>query len=435
MKRFFKYAIAAVAALTLAGFAVSCGSDDDDKNDVEITAPKGTEISVKVGETVTAEVAVRPAGTTLTWASADETKATVKDGAITGVAEGKTTVTATAKGKSVTFNVTVTKKENGGGDNPQTGKVNELPRLIFDNDEAEIKKYEEKVPRTMTQAALPEVGLQDPVPVFANKDLSTVKGVVYGLNNGKFDLILVGCSSSKIVDLLTANGFEAMPLENGSTAYINESIKVAYMKFPKVAQAFQDLGCDEMGAFMNLGESGGQQGSGTPDFVPNDKEFPILSINPGDAVTAHEKAAGRTLTEGLELGFSKPVSAFVGKCEHINVVMYGVSWSTSDNKASLGMLAGANGDRMTVLKPYFDKVLEGWEYYGKNEAQLCGWISKDGWTIVVTDEKGGKDNYAYEHEIQIISNTPAQNAPQALTVRKAQVIKPLKNNFQLVVRR
>lgn len=295
MKRFFKYAIAAMAAMTLAGFAVSCGSDDDDKNEVEITTPKGTDISVKVGETVTAEVAVRPAGTTLSWSSADETKATVKDGKITGVAEGKTTVTATAKGKSVTFNVTVTEKDNGG-----------------------------------------------------------------------------------------------------------------------------------------------QQGGGTPNFIPQDTEFPILSINPNDIVddiVAHEKVAGRVLTKGLELGFGQPVEAFVGNCEHINVVMYGVVWNTSKSQ-NIGMIAGANGDRMTVLKPYFDKVLTGWEYYGEQEDKICAWISQDGWQIILTDTKGGQDSYAYEHEVQIVSNTLAQqSATKALTVRKAYNIKPLQSNLKMVVRR
>lgn len=437
MKRFFKYAIAAMAAMTLAGFAVSCGSDDDDKNEVEITTPNGTDISVKVGETKTAEVAVRPAGTTLSWSSADETKATVKDGKITGVAEGKTTVTATAKGKSVTFNVTVTAKDNG-GNTPDPGEVSELPRLIFDGDVNAIAEYEAKVPRTMTQLAVPEIGLKEEAPVFVNKDLSTVKAVVYGLKTKDFELTLVGCVNDKIADLLLANGFEEMTLEDGSTAYSNESLQVVYMAFPSVAANFQNLGCDQMGAFLNMNKGGGQQGGGTPNFIPQDTEFPILSINPNDIVddiVAHEKAAGRVLTKGLELGFGQPVEAFVGNCEHINVVMYGVVWNTGESQ-NIGMIAGANGDRMTVLKPYFDKVLTGWEYYGKQEDKLCAWMSQDGWQIILTDTNGGQDNYAYEHEVQIVSNTIAQrSATKALTVRKAYNIKPLQNNLKMVVRR
>ncbi|MDO4673093.1 MAG: Ig-like domain-containing protein [Porphyromonadaceae bacterium] len=439
MKRFFKYAIAAMAAMTLAGFAVSCGSDDDDKNEVEITTPKGTDISVKVGETVTAEVAVRPAGTTLSWSSADETKATVKDGKITGVAEGKTTVTATAKGKSVTFNVTVTEKDNG-GNTPNPGSVSELPRLIFDGDGDAIQEYEAKVPRTLTQFAIPEVGLKEEAPVFVNKDLSTIKAVVYGLKTKDFELTLVGCVSDKIANLLLANGFEEMTLEDGSTAYSNESLQVVYMAFPSVAANFQNLGCDQMGAFLNMNKGGGQQGGVTPDFIPQDTEFPILSVNPAaisDKIEAHEKAAGRTLTEGLEnLGFGSPVSGFIGDCEHINFVMYNVSFRTQEGETILGMLAGAKGDRMKVLKPYFDKVLAGWQYYDQQEDQLCAWMSQDGWQIVILDEEGGKDNYAFDHEIQITSNTPApQSAPRALRVHKALNISPLVSNLKMVVRR
>lgn len=69
-----------------------------------------TEIEVFAGKTYTLTATVKPDDAfdkTLTWASGDETIATVVDGVVTGVAPGETTITVSAGEKSATCKVTV----------------------------------------------------------------------------------------------------------------------------------------------------------------------------------------------------------------------------------------------------------------------------------------------------------------------------------------
>lgn len=66
--------------------------------------------TVKVGDTFTLTAAVLPENATdktVTWASSDENIATVVDGEVTALAAGTTTITATAGGKTDTYELTV----------------------------------------------------------------------------------------------------------------------------------------------------------------------------------------------------------------------------------------------------------------------------------------------------------------------------------------
>lgn len=69
-------------------------------------------VSVQAGRTTTVKATTIPAGKTVTWASSDDTKATVANGVITGVAAGSATVTASFIEDGVTYSdeckVTVT---------------------------------------------------------------------------------------------------------------------------------------------------------------------------------------------------------------------------------------------------------------------------------------------------------------------------------------
>lgn len=106
----------ALAALALVGLS-SCGNTNTEEKDLELTE---SSISMKVGEThqLVANVTVE------SWASNDEKVATVDDkGIVTAVAEGTAIVSATAKGKSKTCVVKVTKEGQGGGDQPSTAEV------------------------------------------------------------------------------------------------------------------------------------------------------------------------------------------------------------------------------------------------------------------------------------------------------------------------
>lgn len=74
---------------------------------------------IYAGETVTLTATVNPSNAdekTVTWASSDESVATVKDGVVTGVAYGKAVITATASGKSATCSITVDEKGSHGED-------------------------------------------------------------------------------------------------------------------------------------------------------------------------------------------------------------------------------------------------------------------------------------------------------------------------------
>lgn len=67
-----------------------------------------TKVSVAAEATATVTATTDPAGETVTWASADTSVATVSSGVITGVAAGKTTVTAKCGDKVCKIAVTVT---------------------------------------------------------------------------------------------------------------------------------------------------------------------------------------------------------------------------------------------------------------------------------------------------------------------------------------
>lgn len=66
-----------------------------------------TTATIAVDGNVKLNATVSPAGTAVTWTSSDDTKATVKDGVVTGVAAGNATITATAGTATATCAVTV----------------------------------------------------------------------------------------------------------------------------------------------------------------------------------------------------------------------------------------------------------------------------------------------------------------------------------------
>lgn len=113
-----KFYAFALAALALVGFS-SCKGNQNVDDEKELTLTESS-ISMKVGEThqLVANVTVE------SWASNDDKVATVDNkGIVTAVAEGTAIVSATAKGKSKTCVVKVTKEGQGGGDKPSTAEV------------------------------------------------------------------------------------------------------------------------------------------------------------------------------------------------------------------------------------------------------------------------------------------------------------------------
>lgn len=86
-----------------------------------ITLDKDT-LTIARGETATLTATVEPANTTdkVVWSSADKTIATVKDGAVTAVGLGETTITAACGDKTASCKVTVTKATIAGTANIYT---------------------------------------------------------------------------------------------------------------------------------------------------------------------------------------------------------------------------------------------------------------------------------------------------------------------------
>lgn len=84
---------------------------DNPQEPTGVTLDK-TSASVEVGKTVKLVATVVPDNAedkTVTWASSDETKATVDKGNVTAVSEGEVTITAkTVNNKTATSTITVT---------------------------------------------------------------------------------------------------------------------------------------------------------------------------------------------------------------------------------------------------------------------------------------------------------------------------------------
>ena len=123
MKKMLRIAAALAALLAMTNF-IGCKNDDDDDGDVATVAVEkveitSTETDVEVGETITLTAEVLPADATnktVAWTSSDNTVATVKDGVVTGVKAGETTITASAGGKNATVKVTVKAAATSGGE-------------------------------------------------------------------------------------------------------------------------------------------------------------------------------------------------------------------------------------------------------------------------------------------------------------------------------
>lgn len=82
--------------------------EPDKANVVKAIALSNNAVSVEEGASVTIEAVTMPIEAPITWTSSDETKATVDDGVITGVASGSATITAVSGSASASVAVTVT---------------------------------------------------------------------------------------------------------------------------------------------------------------------------------------------------------------------------------------------------------------------------------------------------------------------------------------
>jgi len=80
----------------------------DEANVVKAIALSANAVTVAEGDTVKVEAVTMPFDAPITWSSSDDTKATVANGVITGVASGSATITAVSGSASASVTVTVT---------------------------------------------------------------------------------------------------------------------------------------------------------------------------------------------------------------------------------------------------------------------------------------------------------------------------------------
>ena len=119
-KHFFAVALSAVMVLFTA-------CDKDKPSDVEIAPTKITlsqnTTSVEVGATMTLAAVISPSNATgtITWATEDESIATVSNGVITGVSVGQTTIVASIGSVADQCVVTVTASTTGNNDTSLEG--------------------------------------------------------------------------------------------------------------------------------------------------------------------------------------------------------------------------------------------------------------------------------------------------------------------------
>jgi uncharacterized protein YjdB len=109
MKPLFSSIIAALAVLSM----VACGPKDDPVIAVTGISLSQTSVSLEVGGKVSLTATVSPSDATdktVTWTSSNSSVASVSGGVVTAAAEGTTTITASAGGKSAKCEVTVKRK-------------------------------------------------------------------------------------------------------------------------------------------------------------------------------------------------------------------------------------------------------------------------------------------------------------------------------------
>ena len=107
--------LAVVSAFIMVSFLVACGPQEPEIKNVPVSgvSVSPASLSLVVGDTANLTAKVSPSDATsqtVTWSSSNQSVASVSNGTVTALQEGKTTITATAGGKSATCEVTVSAK-------------------------------------------------------------------------------------------------------------------------------------------------------------------------------------------------------------------------------------------------------------------------------------------------------------------------------------
>lgn len=296
-------------------------------------------------------------------------------------------------------------KENGNTSIPETKETTQLPRMAFEvvpNQEANTS-YEEKSHRAKVEHLfIPDINKKNgniEVTAFINKDLKAIKFVTYDCKKDNTPVIFIGGKKEEIIKTLNKEGFRS-ETKDGKSHFINEKQNADFYFLDNIPQEIISYGCEICGLFVPI----------KFDFdvtFPSGNEMPLLVPYPmvdkdtyRDDIIAHEKAVGRILTQRIKNvpypeGFFNPNS-------RIKLVIYNVGAQSSSGKTESAILAGADGDRMSVLKPFFDKELSGWKYLStkKDEETSCQWQDpKTGWKATILDGELSADEFRCDHAI------------------------------------
>ena len=298
--------------LVLLSLLASCEKEPD----CVVLSVKTSSLSITVGEQATIEYSVQPESSVVTFVSDHPEIASVSDqGVVSGVAEGQCTISVKAGAETKTVAVSVTAAP--------IKDDQQMPLLKFGaelDDEGrvtdpEIIAYEAKLGRKPT--TIHYTTDMDCIG-FANPELSTITGVVYGLSVGDLAQTIGAYSTEpveecpKTREMLQKLGFATIeeiqiPIDDkGNTA---PALKSVHSKNPKltvymVKEDYPELRAKSYLEFIQ--ERGALPPYVAHEILPDAKDFPTIpafKAQDSDAIKAfEERLALRTLDPDLSEG-------------------------------------------------------------------------------------------------------------------------------------
>lgn len=295
--------------LVLLSLLASCEKEPD----CVVLSVKTSSLSITVGEQATIEYSVQPESSVVTFVSDHPEIASVSDqGVVSGVAEGQCTISVKAGAETKTVAVSVTAAP--------IKDDQQMPLLKFGaelDDEGrvtdpEIIAYEAKLGRKPT--TIHYTTDMDCIG-FANPELSTITGVVYGLSVGDLAQTIGAYSTEpveecpKTREMLQKLGFTTIediqiPIDDkGHTA---PALKSVHSKNPKltvymVKEDYPELRAKSYLEFIQ--ERGVQPPYVAHEILPDAKDFPTISAfksNDVNGIKAFEEQLSlRTLDPDL----------------------------------------------------------------------------------------------------------------------------------------
>ncbi len=224
-----------IALTAIMALFVACGPKEDPIEPTPANVPVSgvtlnqQTIALNVGATGSLTATVNPANATdktVTWSSSNSSVATVQGGTVTAVAEGTSTITATAGGKSATCQVTVSKK------------VIPVTNILLNHDSMEL---DVKGTFQLYATVYPE-DATDKVVTWSSSDenIATVdeNGIVTGVNDGTATITAAaGGKEDKCEFKINPVSPKAVHLEtNKITVELKDTLRLSFTYEPEYAK-------------------------------------------------------------------------------------------------------------------------------------------------------------------------------------------------------